>query len=84
MSTNMRVAENRLQRGLGMITGARLVVTDRLHAVILSWLVGVPVFFADNSYGKLSRFVECWVEEGDPVFRCDTLDEALARAADHG
>jgi pyruvyl transferase EpsO len=79
-----RVAENRLQRGLGMIKSARVVVTDRLHAVILSWLVGVPVFFADNSYGKLSRFVECWVAEDDLVFRCETLDEALAKAADYG
>ena len=35
-------------------------VTDRLHAHILCLMMGIPNIPLDNSYGKLSTFVETW------------------------
>jgi pyruvyl transferase EpsO len=74
------LARARFQRGMQLIEGARVVVTDRLHAVIMSWLRGVPVFFVDNSYRKLSGYVDCWLADNPDVVRADSLEEATALA----
>jgi pyruvyl transferase EpsO len=75
-----RLAEVRFDRGIDLIQSARVVVTDRLHTVVLSWLCGVPVFFSDNTYGKLSGVLECWLKDESDIFRCDSQEEALQRA----
>ncbi|MFT4085249.1 MAG: polysaccharide pyruvyl transferase family protein, partial [Nocardioides sp.] len=36
-----------------LFAGARLVVTDRLHAHVLAGLMGIPHVVLDNSYGKI-------------------------------
>ncbi|ABS63530.1 polysaccharide pyruvyl transferase [Parvibaculum lavamentivorans DS-1] len=38
-------------------------ITSRLHGFILGLLLGKPVFAIDNSYGKLSSYVETWRED---------------------
>jgi pyruvyl transferase EpsO len=50
----------RLSRGIRMLTSGERVVTDRLHAHILCLLLSVPHEIVDNSYGKLSSFIETW------------------------
>jgi len=40
-----------------------IVDTDRLHGMILAFLVGCDVIKKDNSYGKLDRFYKCWFVE---------------------
>lgn len=75
-----QLAGNRFDRGMGLIQSARVVVTDRLHTVILSWLSGTPVYFSDNTYGKLSNVMECWLKDESGIFRCDSHGEALSRA----
>tara|TARA_R110002124_G_scaffold93182_4_gene236726 strand:+ start:2997 stop:4085 length:1089 start_codon:yes stop_codon:yes gene_type:complete len=42
-------------------------VTSRLHGFILGLLLGKPVFAIDNSYGKLSSYIETWENELMPV-----------------
>ena len=75
-----RLAATRFDRGTDLIQSARVVVTDRLHTVVLSWLSGTPVFFFDNTYGKLSGVVECWLKDEKGISRCDSQEEALAGA----
>jgi pyruvyl transferase EpsO len=60
-----RTATLRLRRGIRLLTQGRRVVTDRLHAHILCVLLDMPHAIVDNSYGKLSSFVETW--EGNDV-----------------
>lgn len=36
--------------------------TDRLHGMILALLTGRHVIKQDNTYGKLARFAQCWLE----------------------
>lgn len=38
------------------------IVTNRLHAVILSALIGRRVLAYDNCYGKLSSYISCWLK----------------------
>jgi pyruvyl transferase EpsO len=58
-------AEARVQRGIRQLSSGRVVVTDRLHAHILSILLGKQHVALDNSYGKISSFVTSWTEGGD-------------------
>jgi len=47
-------AEQNVRAGVKALAGADLVITDRLHAHILSGLLGVPHLVLDNNYGKVS------------------------------
>jgi pyruvyl transferase EpsO len=50
----------RLERGLRLLSKGRTVTTDRLHGHILCTLLGIPHVVIDNSYGKLSAFMDTW------------------------
>ncbi len=77
-----RLAEWRFQRGLAMLSAGELVVTDRLHAHILSLLLDIPHVLLDNSYGKVAGFADQWT--GDyaglmrATHRAEAFDTALA------
>ncbi|ACI97692.1 polysaccharide pyruvyl transferase family protein [Rhodospirillum centenum] len=45
------------------------VVTDRLHGVILSALLSRRVTALDNSYGKVSAYVDLWLDRSPLVAR---------------
>jgi len=62
-----KLARHRVERGLRQLSSARHVTTDRLHAHILSTLLGVPHTVRDNSYGKISRFMKAWNTGWDGV-----------------
>lgn len=49
-----------LDSALATLARGRVVVTDRLHAHILSLLLGRPQVVMDNSYGKISSFMDAW------------------------
>lgn len=72
-----RLAQARVSRGLKQIQSARFVITDRLHTHILSLLSHRPHIALDNSYGKISNFIEAWTKESLITQRCQTLEEAL-------
>jgi pyruvyl transferase EpsO len=74
------MARQRLARGLDLLGQGHVVVTDRLHAIILSWLGGTPVYFVDNNYNKLSNFVNTWQLCGPHLMPCANFGEALERA----
>lgn len=74
------MARQRLARGLGLLGQGKVVVTDRLHAIILSWLGGTPVFYVDNNYNKLSNFINTWLKDSPGLVRCASFEDALAQA----
>jgi pyruvyl transferase EpsO len=53
----------RLKRGMSILGRGRTVITDRLHAHILSLLLDKPHVLIDNSYGKLGSFHAAWTKE---------------------
>ncbi len=74
------MARQRLARGLDLLGQGHVVVTDRLHAIILSWLGGTPVFYVDNSYNKLSNFINTWLKDSPGLARCASFEDALEQA----
>lgn len=57
------VAVREVRRGIRMLDQGHLVVTDRLHAVILALLSGHPVVWSDNSYRKIERVLNTWMPQ---------------------
>ncbi|MFD0912578.1 polysaccharide pyruvyl transferase family protein [Methylophilus luteus] len=56
-------AKIRVKRGLRILSRGQVVITDRLHAHILSVLLNTPHYVLDNSYGKISAYIQCWTKE---------------------
>ena len=50
-----------VRRGIAILARGRTVVSDRLHGVILSLLVGLPVVPLDNRTGKIWDFISTWL-----------------------
>jgi pyruvyl transferase EpsO len=73
-------ARQRLQIGCALLARGKVVVTDRLHAHILSVLLGIPHVILDNSYGKLRHFYETWTRSMPQVRRAESPAEAAAAA----
>ncbi len=71
-----RLAWQRTQRGCDLLSRGRIVVTDRLHAHILSTLLGIPNIVLDNSYGKLSGFISAWTANNPLCHQAASVDEA--------
>lgn len=55
-------AEKRLRRGISILAKGETVVTDRLHAMLISLQMGRRVIAVDNSTKKLSNYAETWLE----------------------
>jgi exopolysaccharide biosynthesis predicted pyruvyltransferase EpsI len=56
-------AKIRVKRGLRILSKGQVVITDRLHAHILSILLNIPHYVLDNSYGKISAYIQSWTKE---------------------
>lgn len=75
-----RLAEWRFQRGLAMLSAGELVVTDRLHAHILSLLLDIPHVLLDNNYGKVAGFADQWTGDYAGLMHATTRTEAFDTA----
>src|SRR3546814_17237088 len=75
-----RLAEWRFKRGLAMLAAGELVVTDRLHAHILSLLLDIPHVLLDNSYGKVAGFADQWTAAYGGLMRATGRAEAFETA----
>jgi exopolysaccharide biosynthesis protein PssK len=75
------VARARVARGCRLLSSGRVVITDRLHAHILSLLLGIPHAVLDNSYGKLRRFLDVWTGDAACVHRASSIEDAERWAA---
>ena len=78
----------KIEAAVRLLNTGRVVIADRLHATILSMLSLKPVFYVDQSYGKIRRTLDvafassdaCRDEGAVRVFRTASLSEALSRA----
>ncbi len=57
------LAKARLRRGVNLLSRGHTVLTDRLHAHILSTLMDKQHVVVDNSYGKLGDFYHLWTSQ---------------------
>ena len=54
--------DNLIADGIRLFSRYEMVLTNRLHAVILGLLLGRSVIAFDNSYGKLSTYYQSWLK----------------------
>ncbi|SDQ95280.1 polysaccharide pyruvyl transferase family protein [Microbacterium sp. cf332] len=74
-------AERRFARGVNMIAPGEVVITDRLHAMLIALQVGRRVIAIDNATGKLSAYAQAWLQDTDaPLTFVKNFDEAIALA----
>jgi exopolysaccharide biosynthesis predicted pyruvyltransferase EpsI len=69
-----KVATHRFWRGARLLSSASFVATDRLHSHIMCILLNIHHAVLDNSYGKVSAFVEAWTKDCDLVQMATSLD----------
>lgn len=74
------LAEWRVKRGLAMLAQGETVVTDRLHAHILSLLLDIPHVLLDNSYGKVAGFADQWTADYAGLSRATSRESAIDMA----
>ena len=74
-------ARARVLRGCRLLSSGRVVISDRLHAHLLSLLLDIPHAVLDNSYGKLGRFLDVWAGGAPGVHRAASIDDAEQWAA---
>ncbi|MGQ2965482.1 polysaccharide pyruvyl transferase family protein [Methylophilus sp.] len=72
-------AKIRVKRGLRILSKGQVVITDRLHAHILSVLLNTPHYVLDNSYGKISAYIECWTKDYPLLKQIHSLAEIKAQ-----
>lgn len=75
-----RLARRRVGRGLDLLSVGESVVTDRLHAHLLSMLMGIPHVVADTRSGKVHDYVQTWTASSSLVRLAPSLIEALDEA----
>lgn len=58
-----------VQEAIDVLSPYDTIYTTRMHAVILSVLLGKEkVYYFDNNYGKTSSLVETWLSDLDRIF----------------
>ena len=76
-----RLARKRVNNGVSTLSRGKIVVTDRLHAHILCILLDIPHVVLDNSYGKITTFIDAWTKTSRFRLARD-LDTAAELAAE--
>lgn len=74
------VARKRVERGSGLLSRGRVVITDRLHGHIMCTLLDIPHVVLDNSYGKVQSFIAEWTHASPLVHRASSADVAVQKA----
>jgi len=77
---HLRLARRRLRRGYGLVTSAKVVISDRLHVHVLCLLSGVPHVILEDRYGKVRSFIETWTAPSPLVRFAADPEEARAVA----
>ena len=61
---------------LDVYSSCELVITDRLHGMILSAVTNTPCIAFDNSYHKVSDLYKTWLGDCEHITLSEPLDEA--------
>ncbi|MCK8786150.1 polysaccharide pyruvyl transferase family protein [Roseomonas sp. NAR14] len=78
MSVRRKYAERRVEFGIDLLSRGKEVVTDRLHAHIMSCLLDIPHIFFDSFDGKVAGFHEAWTSTAG-IARLASGPDDLAR-----
>lgn len=79
-----QLAAGRVRRGLRLLSSGHYVVTDRLHAHILSTMMNIPHVVLDNSYGKIGGYMDSWSGRYEHLRRARSAEECLVHLAQWG
>lgn len=79
-----RMAGSRLQAACSLLSRGRCVISDRLHAHILCDVLGIDHVVLDNSYGKVSGYVNTWDPQNSRVLIAKDFETALLQARELG
>lgn len=71
----MMKASGRLDRGMTLLSEGRRVLTDRLHAHILSLMADIPHVVLDNNYGKIHGYIDTFTKDYDHVFKASSITD---------
>jgi pyruvyl transferase EpsO len=78
-----RLADARLRRGVALLAQGEVIVTDRLHAVLLGLQMHRRVIAVDNNYGKVHGYIDTWLRDtGADVTVVSNFEDALIAAGD--
>jgi pyruvyl transferase EpsO len=76
-------AQKRFERGVRVLPQGEVIITDRLHAMLIGLQMGRAVIAIDNNNHKLTSYAETWFENEEPPVRfAKTFADAL-RIANH-
>ncbi|HXH36684.1 MAG TPA: polysaccharide pyruvyl transferase family protein [Plantibacter sp.] len=73
----MARAERRFQAAVDIISRSEVVVTDRLHAMLIALQMGRRVIAIDNNNRKLSSYAETWFGDTQPLLSFEHPAQAL-------
>lgn len=68
--------KNVIEKMILEIANFRLIITDRLHAMIMAYLTGTPCIAMANANGKIEGCYE-WINNADNICFVENLDEAI-------
>ncbi|WP_421851087.1 polysaccharide pyruvyl transferase family protein [Oricola sp.] len=74
------VAAAKVEHAIKRLAKHELVVTDRLHGVLLSSAIGLPVISLDNSTGKIAGYYKTWGTSLPRVSFSTSMQDALQSA----
>ncbi len=72
-------AGSELNRGVGILSRGKVVITDRLHGHIICCLMGSPHVVLDNIYGKVTNYLASFPDHG-LTFLASSLSDAFSIA----
>lgn len=72
------IASHRFEVGVDVLSTAETIITDRLHAMLISLQMGRSVIAIDNNNRKLRNYAETWFGNEQPSLRFATsIGDAL-------
>jgi exopolysaccharide biosynthesis predicted pyruvyltransferase EpsI len=77
-------AYSRLRSGLRLIKSSSVLVTDRLHGMVLGHLLEIPTVALDNNWGKVAGLYKTWFEDSPHVVWADSMGSAIDIAMSSG
>ena len=81
--SNLSEKNNKLDNLLLEYSRSKLVITDRLHGMILSYITNTPCIAVTNNNGKVKSEYETWLKECAYILFLDEIDsDKIKRAID--
>jgi pyruvyl transferase EpsO len=77
LDSKLQTSTLRVGQGIHLLRKGHVVITDRLHGMILALLLRKPIIALDNDYGKLSRFYNTFLKRVPGIYWAQDEAEAL-------